>query len=90
MYLASQHERLTLDAGERLLAEHFGSVTRHDFTAELVVPDPGPVAGYVLSTHVAQHAPEPEDLVAAVLDRLSTGPDGNFHISTHSGCLVCS
>ena len=89
-HLASQHERLTLEAGERLLAGHFGSVTRHDFTAELVVPDPDPVVGYVLSTRVAQHVPEPENLAAAVLDRLSTGPDGSYHISTHSGCLVCS
>jgi SAM-dependent methyltransferase len=87
--LAGQHERLTLDAGERLLAGQFGSVTRRDFTAELVVPAPAPLASYVLSTRVVQHAPEPEDLVAAMLDRLSTGPDGNFHISTHSGCLVC-
>jgi len=89
-HLASQHERLTLDAGERLLAGSFGSVTRHDFTAELVVPDPGPLARYVLSTRVAQYVPEPGDLVASVLDRLSAGPDGNFHVGTHSGCLVCS
>jgi SAM-dependent methyltransferase len=89
-HLTSQHERMTLDAGERLLTEHFGSVTRHDFTAKLVVPDPGPVADYVFSTRVAHHVPEPRELMAAVLDRLGTGPDGDFHISTHSGCLVCS
>jgi SAM-dependent methyltransferase len=89
-HLASQHERLTLDLGERLLAGCFGSVARHDFTAELAVPGPEPLIGYVLSTQVADDGQQPGDLATAVLDRLSTGPDGNFHITTHSGCLVCS
>lgn len=89
-HLASQHERLTLDVGERLMAGHFDSVARHDFTAELVVPKPEPVIGYVLSTQVAHDEQESGDLAAAVLDRLGAGPDGNFHITTHSGCLVCS
>jgi ubiquinone/menaquinone biosynthesis C-methylase UbiE len=88
--LASAHERLTLEAGERLMAEHFGSITRHDFTAELVVPDPGPVADYVQSTRIAEHLPESDDLVTAVITRLGTAPDGSFHITTHSGCLICS
>src|SRR5581483_350915 len=89
-HLASQHEHLTLDVGERLMAGHFSSVARHDFTAELIVPDPEPVLGYVLSTQSAHDAREPGDLAGAVLDRLGTDPDGNFHITTHSGCLICS
>ncbi|MGH3157205.1 MAG: class I SAM-dependent methyltransferase [Streptosporangiaceae bacterium] len=88
--VAYVHERLTLEAGERLLAGHFGTITRHDFTAELVLPDPGPVADYIRSTRIAGHLTDSEDLVTTVINRLATGPDGNFHISTHSGCLVCS
>jgi SAM-dependent methyltransferase len=88
--LAIHQERLTLDAGERLLAEHFGSVIRHDFTAGLVVPAPQPIADYVRSSNIAQLVPDPISFMDTVLGHLGTGPDGNFHITTHSGCLVCS
>jgi SAM-dependent methyltransferase len=82
-------ERITLDTGAELLARCFDSVVRHDFTAELVVPGPEPVAAYLLSSRAAQHAPEAQRLVARVLGGLPTDQAGNFRIQTHSGCLVC-
>lgn len=88
--LPGTHDRLTLGHGERLLAACFGSVVRHDFTAELLVPDPRPVADYLRSTRLADEAPDADRLVAAVLDRLPVDPDGLIRITTHSGCLVCS
>ena len=40
-----RRERLHLDDGQALLAAEFGSVTRHDFTGELLIPGPGPRPG---------------------------------------------
>jgi SAM-dependent methyltransferase len=88
--IASRPERITLDDGADLLAGCFGSVTRHDFPAELVVPDPGPVAAYLRSTRYGQQVPDTQRLVSDVLAGLPTDQDGNFRISTHSGCLVCT
>jgi SAM-dependent methyltransferase len=82
--------RLTLDNGAELLAGCFESVVRHDFTAELVVPVPEPVAAYLLSARYAQQVPDTQRLVADVLGGLPTDQAGNFRISTHSGCLVCT
>jgi SAM-dependent methyltransferase len=84
------HERVSLDVGERLLAGSFGAIVRHDFTAELVIADPQPVADYVRSTWFALGIPDVEAFVAAVLGRLPRGTDGVIRITTHSGCLVCS
>lgn len=84
------HDRLTLDHGERLLAGYFGTVVRHDFTAELLLPEPGPVADYVRSMRLADQVPDPERLVAGVLARLPADSGGLIRITTHSGCLVCS
>lgn len=83
-------ERLTLDTGAELLAGFFGSVARHDFAAELVVPDPEPVAAYLLSNQAAQQSPDGQRLVTDVLSALPTDQEGNFRITTHSGCLVCT
>ena len=82
-------ERLRLDEGEALLRTVFSSVTRHDFTAELRIPDPEPVAAYVRSMSSVQASADPEHLVAAVLSRLPNGPGRLFRITTHAGCLVC-
>jgi SAM-dependent methyltransferase len=82
-------ERLRLDEGEALLRTVFGSVTRHDFTAELRIPGPEPVAAYVRSMSSVQVSADPEDLVAAVLARFPNDPGRLFRITTHSGCLVC-
>ena len=82
--------QIKLDDGADLLAGCFGSVARHDFTAELVVPDPGPVAAYLLSTRYGRQVPDAQRLVSEVLSGLPTDGDGNFRITTHSGCLVCT
>jgi SAM-dependent methyltransferase len=81
---------LHLDRGQELAAHVFGTVARHDFTAELVLSDPEPVEAYVRSTMTAQSVAEPEALVAAVRRRIPFGPDGTFRVTTHAGCLVCS
>jgi SAM-dependent methyltransferase len=82
-------ERLRLDEGEALLRTVFSSVTRHDFTAELRIADPEPVAAYVRSMSSVQASADPEHLVAAVLSRLPNDPGRLFRITTHAGCLVC-
>lgn len=82
-------EPLTLDGGAELLADGFTSVTRHDFTGELLIPGPGPVEDYVRSMVITQNLPEPEDLVQAVANLLRDGRT-TFRVRTHSGCLVCS
>jgi len=82
-------DRLRLDAGEALLRTVFPSVTRHDFTGELLIPDPAPVVDYVRSMSVFLSAADPEQLVAAVLARFPNEPGRLFRVTTHSGCLVC-
>ena len=47
---------MTLDDGEALAESCFSTVTRHDFVAELRLPDPGPIADYVRSMSGTQHA----------------------------------
>ena len=86
---AALGERLRLDDGAELLAAHFRSVTRHDFTGELLIPGPAPVEDYLRSMITAQGAADPEDLVAAVT-RLVPRDAGLIRIRTHSGCLVCT
>jgi len=87
---AGTRERLSLEAGEQLLAACFTTVTRHDFTAELVIPGPEPIADYVRSGLFGHGREDRPELVTAVLDRMLPGPDGNIRVRTHSGCLVCS
>jgi len=80
-------ERLRLDEGEDLLASEFTSVTRHEFTSELVDPEPGPVEAYVRSMPIAQDLPDPGEFAAAVASLIPGS--GTFRIRTHTGCLVC-
>ncbi|HTX80946.1 MAG TPA: class I SAM-dependent methyltransferase [Streptosporangiaceae bacterium] len=80
---------LTLDAGAELLAEAFSSVQRHDFAAELLLPDAEPVAGYVASLR-AHGMPDPAGFTQAVCARIPFGPDGRFRVRTHCGLLICS
>jgi SAM-dependent methyltransferase len=77
---------LNLDAGAALLLTEFGTVERHDFVTELVVPGPHPVLDYVASTRFAQGLANPTRLIDAVARRLSAGV---VTIRTHCGVLVC-
>jgi SAM-dependent methyltransferase len=79
---------VTLDAGAALLAEVFSSVQRHDFAAELQLPDADPVAGYVASMR-AHAMPDPAGFTSAVCARIPFGPDGRFRVRTHCGLLIC-
>lgn len=81
-------ERLHLDDGAALLAAEFRSVTRHDFTAELLVPGPGPVQDYVRSMMSTQRFPDPDSAVAAVGEFIRRSHSGPFRIRTRSGCLI--
>jgi hypothetical protein len=85
-------ERITLSDGEQLMGGVFGSVARHDFEAELIVTEPGPIEAYVRSTISLTFVPEARqhDYVAAVLDNLGMNGNGEFRIKTHCGCLICS
>ena len=83
------HQVMTLDAGTQLLAARFGSVQRHDFVAELALPDVQPIADYAASMWSAQARAEPAEFGAAVADRVPFGPDGLFRVTTHSGLLIC-
>jgi SAM-dependent methyltransferase len=81
-----RRQRLRLDEGEALLAGEFTSVIRHDFTSELLIPEPGPVEDYVRSMPIAQDLPDPGGFAAAVAGLI---PRGTFRVRTHTGCLVC-
>ena len=83
-------ERIRLDDGEALVRTVFASVTRHDFIAELRIPDPEPVAAYVRSMSGTKAATDPGQLVTAVLSRLPNDPARPFRVTTHAGCLVCA
>jgi SAM-dependent methyltransferase len=82
-------ERMTLDDGEILARSCFSTVSRHDFVAELRLPDPQPIADYVRSMSGTQHGADPERLVAAVVARLPAASDAVLTITTHTGCLIC-
>lgn len=79
---------MTLDEGAELLASVFGSVQRHDFTAELVLTDAEPVAAYVGSMR-ADAMPDPDGFTRAVCARIPFGDDGMFRVTTHCGLLIC-
>lgn len=83
-------ERRRLDDGEDLLASEFTSVTRHDFTGELLIPGPRPVEDYVRSMVITQDLPDPGAFAAAVGSLVPSGDQGVLRVRTHSGCLVCS
>ncbi|MGH3253330.1 MAG: hypothetical protein ACRDOI_44905, partial [Trebonia sp.] len=81
---------LTLDGGEALARFCFSTVTRHDFIAELRIPDPKPIADYVRSMSATQHSADPERLVASVVARFPVTSGAVFTVTTHSGCLICA
>jgi SAM-dependent methyltransferase len=81
---------VSLDQGTDLLTRFFTSVTRHDFTGELVLPGPEPVEAYVRSLGITRDAAELDRIVAAVSSRLPFGADGQFRVRTHAGCLICA
>ena len=77
--------------GEALLRTVFTSVTRHDFPAQLRLPDPEPVADYIRSMSGTTSSANPEAVVSKITARMF--PDGRVRpvtITTHAGCLVCS
>jgi SAM-dependent methyltransferase len=80
---------LVLEAGAELLTAEFGSVERHDFVSELVVPGPEPVLDYIRSMRLTQSLDDPEALVTAAARLLPATGDGAIRITTHTGCLVC-
>jgi ubiquinone/menaquinone biosynthesis C-methylase UbiE len=86
---APSGERVTLDDGESLARSLFGQVTRHDFTAELRVPAPGPIADYVRSLPAARQGGDPEDFAATVAATFSRATEGHYVITAHTGCLIC-
>jgi hypothetical protein len=88
--VAKPGERLRLDDGEALLRTIFSSVTRHDFTAELRLPDPEPVADYVRSMSQTLHHDDAERFVANVVSEAFPAGTGELRVTTHSGCLVCA
>ena len=83
------HQVMTLDAGAQLLSGIFTSVQRHDFAAELELPDPQPVADYAASMWSAQARPDPAAFAASVAKLVPFGPDGLFRVTTHCGLLIC-
>jgi SAM-dependent methyltransferase len=83
------YRSMTLDFGAELLSRVFGSVQRHDFPAQLVLPSAEPVAGYVGSMRATQTLADPAAFIAAVAARIPFGPDGTFRVTTHSGVLIC-
>ena len=74
-----RRERVTLDDGEILARSCFSTVTRHDFIAELRLPDPRPIADYVRSMSGTQHGADQERLVAAVVSSFPAGPERRPH-----------
>jgi len=82
-------ERVTLDDGESLASSVFSNVTRHDFVAELRVPDPAPIADYVRSLPGARHGADLEDLAATVASTFPRAPEGHYVITANTGCLIC-
>jgi len=86
---ASLKERADLDTAERLATAIFTRVTRHDFIAELRVPDAEPLVAYVRSMSGTMHSADRDGLVTAVLSALPRTPDGRYKITSHAGCLIC-
>src|SRR5215472_4528400 len=83
------YRAMTLDVAAPLLRDFFGSVTRHDFVAELVLTSAEPIAAYVASLHATQSTPDPAGFTAALAAALPFAADGTFRVTTHSGVLIC-
>lgn len=82
-------ERVRLDDGESLARSFFPEVTRHDFTAELRVPGPEPIADYVRSLAGTHREADPERVARTVAATFPRTSDGYYAITSHSGCLIC-
>jgi ubiquinone/menaquinone biosynthesis C-methylase UbiE len=87
--VAAVGERVRLDDGESLARSFFSRVARHDFTAELRVPDLRPIADYVRSMAGTSHEADPERVARTVAATFPRTPDGYYAITSHSGCLIC-
>jgi SAM-dependent methyltransferase len=83
-------ERLHLDDGADLLAAEFTTVSRHDFTGKLRIPDRQPVQDYVRSMRLIQARADPDAVTAAVSNLIPDPGQEPFRVRTHSGCLICS
>jgi len=82
-------ERITLEQGELLLTGYFGSVTRHDFAGDLMLPGPEPAIDYLRSMVVMRDVPDSDRLVSAVTARVRPDDQEFFRVRTHTGCLIC-
>lgn len=76
---AHQHPRLNLPGWAFGLAALTGAET---------VADVGRSESYLRSMNIAQAAPDPEQLVVAVLGGLRRGRDGTIRVRAHTGCLI--
>jgi SAM-dependent methyltransferase len=85
---AALTERVTLDDGESLARSFFPQVTRHDFVAELRIPDPAQIADYIRSMPGHQPDADLDPLIETVLSALQPTDDGHYTITTHAGCLI--
>jgi len=83
-------EPLQLDEGLEMLRSVFGSVERHDFTAELALTDREPVAAYIRSMTPVQQLADPGAAVAKAVRAIRFGRDGGIRVRTHCGCLIAS
>jgi SAM-dependent methyltransferase len=82
-------ERVRLDDGEAMARSFFPEVTRHDFVAELRVPTPDLIAGYVRSMSGTSRDAAPESLAETVAAAFPRTPEGHYVITSHAGCLIC-
>jgi ubiquinone/menaquinone biosynthesis C-methylase UbiE len=85
---AAGGEGFMLDDGESLARSFFPRVTRHDFTAQLRVPGPGPITDYVRSLSGPGRDPAAEHVAQRVAASFPVTSDGHYVISCHSGCLI--
>jgi hypothetical protein len=89
----TSHERVTggssrqaIDDGYDLLVGEFNPITRHHFTSELRLPDPGPVEDYVRSMINVRNGRDIAAVAAAVAGRVGPAP---LRVRVDTGCLVC-
>jgi SAM-dependent methyltransferase len=86
--LRTTDDQMRLDQGAELLAGYFNSVSVHEFTSELQIPDAKPVVSYLRSISTTQDAAEQDRLTDAVTSAMTFDADGFFRVTTHWGCLI--